>query len=109
MKDLSSENLDIFALRDEIIDDYHQYVDSFLNIRDPKVKAFVDDELNKGQLWKDPLIQLNPSYAPGASATELVQQGILHQDWAKYFHNPKTNQPFQFYRHQYQAFHAAQS
>ncbi len=109
MKDLSSENLDIFALRDEIIDDYHKYVDSFLNIRDPKVKAFVDDELSKGQLWKDPLIQLNPSYAPGASATELIQQGILHQDCAKYFHNPKTNQPFQFYRHQYQAFLAAQS
>jgi ATP-dependent helicase YprA (DUF1998 family) len=33
----------------------------------------------------------------------------LHQDCAKYFHNPKTNQPFQFYRHQYQAFRAAQS
>jgi DEAD/DEAH box helicase/Helicase conserved C-terminal domain len=102
-------NLDIFALRDEIIDDYHQYVDSFLNIRDSRVKSFVDAELGKGQLWKDPLIQLNPAYAAGASAIDLVQQGILHQDCARYFHNSKTNQPFQFYRHQYQAFLAAQA
>jgi superfamily II DNA/RNA helicase len=102
-------NLDIFALRDEIIDDYHQYVDSFLNIRDSRVKSFVDAELGKGQLWKDPLIQLNPAYAAGASATDLVQQEILHQDCARYFHNSKTNQPFQFYRHQYQAFLAAQA
>jgi ATP-dependent helicase YprA (DUF1998 family) len=41
--------LDIFALRNQIIDDYHRYIDSFLNIRDRKVKAFVDEELAKGE------------------------------------------------------------
>lgn len=104
-----SGNLDIFALRDEIIDDYRQYVDSFLNIRDTRVKSFVDAELDKGQLWKDPLIQLNPAYAAGANATDLVQRGILHQDCARYFHNSKTEQPFRFYHHQYQAFLRAQA
>jgi DEAD/DEAH box helicase len=95
--------LDIFALRNQIIDDYHRYIDGFLNIRDRKVKAFVDEELAKGELWQDPLIQLNPSYQEGASITELIDRDILHPDCGKYFHG------FQFYQHQAQAFVAAQS
>ena len=63
--------LDIFALRNQIIDDYHRYIDSFLNIRDRKVKAFVDGELAKGELWQNPLIQLNPAYQRGESISEL--------------------------------------
>jgi ATP-dependent helicase YprA (DUF1998 family) len=95
--------LDIFALRNQIIDDYHRYIDSFLNIRDRKVKAFVDEELAKGELWQDPLIQLNPAYQRGASISELIDRDILHPDCGKYF------QGFQFYQHQAQAFVAAQS
>jgi superfamily II DNA/RNA helicase len=95
--------LDIFALRNQIIDDYHRYIDSFLNIRDRKVKAFVDEELAKGELWKDPLIQLNPAYQRGASIGELIAQNILYPDCSKYFHG------FQFYQHQAQAFVTAQS
>jgi ATP-dependent helicase YprA (DUF1998 family) len=95
--------LDIFALRNQIIDDYHRYIESFLNIRDRKVKAFVDGELAKGELWQDPLIQLNPAYQKGASISELIDRDILHPDCSKYFHG------FQFYQHQAQAFVAAQS
>ncbi len=95
--------LDIFALRNQIIDDYHRYIDSFLNIRDRKVKAFVDGELAKGELWQDPLIQLNPAYQRGASINELIDRDILHPDCSKYFHG------FQFYQHQAQAFVAAQT
>ena len=72
--------LDIFALRNQIIDDYHRYIDSFLNIRDRKVKAFVDGELAKGELWQDHLIQLNPAYQKGASISELIAQNTLHPD-----------------------------
>jgi hypothetical protein len=94
--------LDIFDLRNQIIDDYHNYIDSFLNIRDRQVKAFVDAELKQGKLWQDPLIQLNPAYKRGASIAELIAGEVLHPDCGKYFRN------FQFYHHQSQAFLAAQ-
>jgi len=55
------QNLDIFNFRDEVVGDYRRYIDSFLKIRDPRVHQFVQNELDRGQLWPDPLIQLNTS------------------------------------------------
>ncbi|WP_199317172.1 DEAD/DEAH box helicase [Chroococcidiopsis sp [FACHB-1243]] len=98
--------LDIFNFRNEVIDDYRRYIESFLRIRDPKVKDFVDRELERGQLWSDPLVQLNPTYKKGATVTELVQQGVLHRECDRYF--SKDGKPFQFHYHQQQAFLTAQ-
>lgn len=39
------EPSDIFNLRKEIIDDYRSYIESFLKIRDQKIKQFVEQEL----------------------------------------------------------------
>ncbi|MFB2835045.1 DEAD/DEAH box helicase, partial [Floridanema evergladense] len=100
-----SKNLDIFSFRNEVIGDYRRYIESFLKIRNPQVKEFVDRELEKGQLWTDPLVQLNPSYRKGGTVTELIQQGTLHPDCAKYF--SKNGQPYRFHYHQQQAFETA--
>lgn len=94
--------LDIFKLRDEVIGDYRTYIESFLEIRDRRVEEFVQQELDKGYLWKDPLIQINPAYKQGAEIDTLIGEGILHSDCQKYF--PKFN----FYYHQEQAFRCAQ-
>jgi superfamily II DNA/RNA helicase/very-short-patch-repair endonuclease len=94
--------LDIFNLRDEVIGDYRQYIESFLKIRDPKLQQFVHRELERGELWPDPLVQLNPSYKTGATVTELIAQNILHPDCAKYF--SKDGNPFRFHHHQLQSF-----
>ena len=99
--------LDIFNFRNEVIGDYRRYIESFLKIRDRKVKEFVDVELDKGQLWTDPLVQLNPSYKKGAAVKELVQQQTLHPDCEKYFYK-KDGTPFTFHYHQKQAFETAQ-
>ncbi len=98
--------LDIFNLRDEVIADYRRYIESFLKIRDPRVEAFVDRELERGELWRDPLVQLNPSYKGGATVTELVQQGVLYPDCQQYF--SRNGKPYIFHYHQEQAFLAAQ-
>lgn len=103
----NTNDLDIFNFRNEVIGDYRHYIESFLKIRDRKVKEFVDAELDKGQLWTDPLVQLNPSYRKGATAKELVQQQILHPDCEKYFCK-KDGSPFTFHYHQKQAFETAQ-
>ncbi len=94
--------LDIFALRNQIVEDYRSYVSSFLNIQDSRVKEFVDGELENGHLWRDPLVQLNPAYQQGASIAELVAQKVLHPDCQPYF--PE----FKFHQHQYEAFLASQ-
>ena len=103
----STPNLDIFNFRNEIIGDYKRYIESFLKIRDRKVKEFVDKELEAGQLWTDPLIQLNPKYKKGATVTELVEQGVLHPDCVSYF-SRDDGEPFIFHYHQKQAFLTAQ-
>jgi hypothetical protein len=102
----SLQSLDIFNLQDEVINDYRRYIESFLKIRDPRVQAFVDQELERGQLWPDPLVQLNPAYKFGSTVTELVQRGVLHRDCNHYF--CKDGNFFRFYYHQEQAFLAAQ-
>ncbi|PSN13548.1 hypothetical protein C7271_22425 [filamentous cyanobacterium CCP5] len=94
--------LDVFNLRNEVISDYRRYIESFLRIRDPKVEQFVHQELERGQLWTDPLLQLNPSYKQGATIHELIQRGVLHPDCERYFPG------FRFRYHQEQAFLAAQ-
>ncbi|MFM8293823.1 MAG: DEAD/DEAH box helicase, partial [Microcystaceae cyanobacterium] len=99
-KETSEATLDIFNLRDEIIGDYRSYITSFLKIQDPKVKAFVHEQLDQGQLWKDPLVQINPAYQESLTINELIAQNILHSDCQKYF--PGYN----FYYHQEQAFRA---
>ncbi|GAB4297149.1 MAG: DEAD/DEAH box helicase [Oscillatoriaceae cyanobacterium] len=103
---MSKSILDIFKFRQNVIDEYHSYIESFLKIRHERLKTFVDEQLEKGQLWTDPLLQLNPTYKPGGTVTELIRQGVLHPDCAKYF--SKNGQPFHFRYHQEQAFLAAQ-
>ena len=100
-------SLDIFNLRDSILNDYRDYINSFLSIKDPKVYDFVQQELDKGELWPDPLVQLNPSYAPGASLEHLIQEQILHPDCLHYFRNQQTGAAFQLRYHQEEAFRLA--
>jgi len=70
--------VDVFNLRRQLIDDYRAYSDSFIKVRDPKIRARVEEELNSGALWPDPLIQLNPNFSSGQSVQALVDAGSLH-------------------------------
>ena len=97
--------LDIFNLRDEVIKDYRSYIKSFLKIRDQRVKVFVNQELERGELWPDPLVQLNPSYRQGANVPSLVNEGLLHPSCDRYF--PDYVSKYTFRLHQEQAFRVA--
>ncbi len=67
-----------------MLGDYAAYTRSFIRIADKRISARVDEEVRKGLLWPDPLLQLNPSFEPGATIDELCQEGVLHEDCAKY-------------------------
>src|SRR5207245_2843929 len=48
------ERLDVFDLRDRLIGRYSDYVRSFLRIREPRTRAFVEAYLGEGNLWPEP-------------------------------------------------------
>ena len=77
--------LDVFALRDRLVEDYESYVGSFIKIKDARIEDEVMRSLDEGLLWPDPLIQLNPSFEAGESIGELVDEGVLHGECARIF------------------------
>lgn len=70
--------MDVFALRNHLIQDYASYIESFINISDYHIRQNVGRELDEGLLWPDPLLQLNPSFEPGPRIDELVNDETLH-------------------------------
>lgn len=77
--------MDIFHLRKQVIDSYADYTRSFLTILDPKIQSFVDQELGRGRLWPDALVQLSPSYLQSQTVADLAEQGVLHPTCADIF------------------------
>ena len=103
--------MNVFALRNQLIADYSSYISSFIHIRNERIRAKVDQELQRGLLWPDPLIQLNPAFAPGKLIDELVEEGLLHQECGKIFRKDKDKSglgaPLRLHRHQEEAIRAA--
>ena len=58
--------MDVFYLCDRVIQDYANYVRSFVRVRDRRIDEFVQKSLRDEVLWPQPLIQLNPR-AEGAT------------------------------------------
>ena len=105
--------MDVFALRERLVRDYADYTRSFINIRDERINEAVEDELRRGLLWPDPLIQLNPAFMPGASIDALVDEGVLHATCARIFrrktHARDEGEALRLHRHQEEAIRAAAS
>ncbi len=55
--------MNIFDFRNQLIGDYASYIKSFIQIRDPHISSYVQQKLQEGVLWPEPLIQLNPLFA----------------------------------------------
>lgn len=90
--------MNIFDTHERIIADYRSYLESFINIRDKRIKEKVDEDLNTGKLFPQPLIQFNPSFEFGEPLARLCEPGgILHPELANIFKG------FELYRHQVEA------
>lgn len=95
--------MNIFDFRERLISDYSSYIKSFLTIRDPRIRQEETEKIGEGQLWPDPLIQLNPSYAPGKSVPDLVAEKLLHPEAEKILRKGKdkgVGAPVRLYTHQ---------
>ena len=105
----------VFDFRERLIRDYASYIESFIQIQDPRIHEHVRQVLDDGTLWPQPLIQLNPSFEPGDWINDLVNQGILHSECSRIFRRDKdkpeyggNGQPLRLHRHQSDAIRTAQ-
>lgn len=98
--------MDAFQLCKSLISDYSEYVSGFLNIRDERLKDYVDRFLSRGSLWPEARVQLNPAYEKGATVEDLVREGLLHPDCTQIFRT-KEGKTFHLYRHQEEAIRKA--
>ncbi len=102
--------MDVFQLRQHVLDTYAAYTTSFLTIADPAIHAYVHAHLAAGTLWPDALIQLSPAYTPAETVATLVAHHVLHPRCGEIFvaHDGATTQALTLYRHQREALDLAQ-
>jgi ATP-dependent helicase YprA (DUF1998 family) len=103
--------MQIFEFRNEVIADYRKYIESFISIADPRIRQTVDQALQDGLLWRDPLVQINPNFAPGKKIDDLVAEQLLHPECGRIFRRNKkeTNggYPLNLHLHQEEAIRLA--
>ncbi len=81
--------MNVFEFRNQLVGDYADFIKSFINITDDRIKALADRELENGLLWPDPLIQLDPAFQPGETIDELVAEEVLHPECGAIFRTRK--------------------
>src|SRR5438876_11835919 len=107
-----NEYMNIFEYRDHLNNDYASYVNSFIHISHLHINSYVQQKLQEGVLWPEPLIQLNPLFERGESIDELVAQGVLHRECARIFRKDKAEdddkgRPLRLHKHQSEAIRVA--
>jgi len=98
----------VFDLHRRALAEYRDFVRSFVRVADPRLRAYVEEEIlgEAGHLWPEPLVQLSPAYEQGATVDELAEEGLLHPTTARVFRRPDGS-PFRLYRHQVEALRRA--
>jgi len=94
--------MDVFGLRDRVVGEYRDYVESFVNILDEGIAHFVHRRLDDGELWPDAVLQLNPAYLPGPTLGELADAGTITPQTARFF-----GRDLRLHRHQQEALETA--
>jgi superfamily II DNA/RNA helicase len=100
--------MDVFGVRDRLIEDYREFTGSFVDIRDKAIREHVHERMKNGYQWPDPWLSLNPSFAPGGTISELVGHGLLQEE-AKDIFRLGSGQELRLHRHQKEAIEAART
>ena len=99
---------DIFDFRKKLIDRYRSFSTSFANPRSADISTVVRQAYDKGTIWPDPLIQINPNYKKGSRIDALVSDGSVEPETAEIFQvgkqdDPPAPKPITLYKHQMNA------
>ncbi len=105
--------MQVFELKNRMIEDYSTYLRSFINIADNYIRDEVKKYLDEGNLWPEALIQLNPAFESGGFIDDLIQEGLLHPECSKVFKVQKREYPpgsrMRLHLHQTEAIKAARA
>lgn len=93
--------MDVFSLRDAVVGEYRKFATSFTTIQADDIQKQVEAIYAEGRFWPDPLIQINPSYKPGATFATLTAGGALHPRIPEIFQVQGV--PLRLHKHQEQA------
>lgn len=90
--------MDPFKIYKAVKQQYKSYIQTFQIFKNPKIKAFVDNGINKRQmLWQEPVIQISKRFKAGLPIKELIKKNWLHPNCANIYPN------FILYAHQQKA------
>jgi len=99
--------MNIFELHERVLEDYDDFVGSFVTIYDERVRDFVGKMLEEERrLWPEPLVQLSPAYKRDKTVQELAEEGVLHPETARIFRS-SSGQTYRLFRHQVEAIRRA--
>ena len=89
--------MNIIELYENLKGSYKSYLESFVAIKDERIKEKVSDSIKNEKLWPKALIQFNPNFKKGTGVQELIAKGLpIHKDLEFFFDKP-------FYMHQQEA------
>ncbi|MEU6096213.1 protein kinase [Streptomyces sp. NPDC047079] len=110
----SGTAMDVFGVHRALIKDYRDFTAGGTVIRDDRIAAFVEKDLDDKSQWPDPWLSLNPFFQSGGTVAELVGEKVLHPECARIFQAGKTEggtvpdgRPLTLHRHQREAIDAA--
>ena len=84
--------MEVFELRDYVISQYREFSTGYTKILAKDINRFLKKEHANQRYWPAPLVQINPSFKPGATVEALAQDGTLHPECAKIFRFGKTKE-----------------
>ena len=89
--------MDIFEVHRRIMDDYANYIRSFVSISDDVMRQRVEKHLEDGHLWPEPLLTFNPSFSKAGRIEDLVASNVLAAPLGNAFRG------YELFEHQLQA------
>lgn len=89
--------MDAFKTHSKVVDNYKDYLNSFLSIADERIKNEVDKIIMGEGLIPEPLIQFNPSFQKAQTLNELIEQNLINSNLSKTFGG------YTLYKHQIEA------
>jgi hypothetical protein len=99
--------MSLFALHQRVIEEYAQFVHAYVQIADPRVRAYTEQVLrDERALWPAPMLQLSPAYQYGVTLDALVREEVLHPETGRIFRT-RTGEPLRLYAHQERALRLA--
>ena len=104
--------MDVFRVRDRLIDDYRDFTGSFVDIHDKSIREHVAERMARGYQWPDPWLSLNPNFASGGTITDLIGQGLLQPECERIFRLKDDNPGgpvLRLHQHQREAIEAART